>query len=136
VYFYELHEGDDRLMADVILARETAMSREDFFELVQEVRSRVEETFEEDSLAEAIAGELEREHDFLFISDARILASVRVSSVPGETALMPEDADHGARNLDAGRWLDDEDPDDEADLDELPDYLTIIADLEPPTRLS
>ena len=74
MYFYELHEGDDRLLADVILARETAMSREDFFDLVQEVRARVQDAFEEDSLAEAIAGELEREHDFVFVSDDRIVA--------------------------------------------------------------
>lgn len=143
MYFYELHEGDDDLVADAILAREAAMPREEFFALVQEIRARIHDTFEEDSLAEAIAGELEREHHFVFISDERIVASVRVSSVPGENALIAADGADVARNIDDDTEVDEDAEagddaylEDDADLDELPDYLTIVADLEPPSRLS
>ena len=79
LYFYELHEGDEDLYGDAILAHEVEFTAEDFFELVQQVRRRVQETFEEDTLVEAIAGELEREHGFTYISDARLTAAVHVS---------------------------------------------------------
>ena len=79
MYFYELHEGDEDLYGDAILAHEVEFTPEDFFELVQQVRRRVQETFEEDTLVEAIAGELEREHGFTYISDARLTAAVHVS---------------------------------------------------------
>jgi len=141
VYFYELHEGDEDLMTDVILARGTAMSPEDFYELVQEVRAQVQAGYEEDTLVEAIAAELEREHDFLFVSDDRIVAAVRISTGAEEDSLIAsEDEDEEERGPSAGRRTmrgqDDDDEDDDADLDELPDWATIVADLEPPTRLS
>lgn len=137
MYFYELHEGDDDLMAGVILARATAMPREEFFALVQEVRGRIRDTFEEDTLAEAIAGELEREHDFVFVSDDRLVASVRVSSVPGENALIAAGGRESAQDVDDDAGIDDDAlDDDDEDLDELPDYLTIVADMEPPSHLS
>jgi hypothetical protein len=79
LYFYELHEGDEDLFGDALLAHEVEFTPEDFFELVQQVRRRVQETFEEDTLVEAIAGELEREHGFTYISDARLTAAVHVS---------------------------------------------------------
>jgi hypothetical protein len=79
VYFYELHEGDEDLFGDAILAHEVEFTPEDFFELVQQVRRRVRETFEEDTLVEAIAAELEREHGFTYVNDARLTAAVHVS---------------------------------------------------------
>lgn len=79
LYFYELHEGDDDLYGDAILAHEVEFTPEDFFELVQQVRRRVQETFEEDTLVEAIANELEREHGFTYVSDERLTAAVHVS---------------------------------------------------------
>jgi hypothetical protein len=79
LYFYELHEGDGDLYGDAILGHEVEFTAEDFFELVQQVRRRVQDTFEEDTLVEAIAGELEREHGFTYISDARLTAAVHVS---------------------------------------------------------
>jgi hypothetical protein len=134
VYFYELHEGDEDLMTDVILARGTAMPPDDFYELVQEVRAQVQDAFEEDTLVEAIAAELEREHDFLFVSDDRIVAAVLVSHVADENSLIAADEEDEERvRRDRGQ---DEADDDEGDLDELPDYATIVADLEPPTQLS
>jgi hypothetical protein len=79
LYFYELHEGDEDLYGDAILAHEIEFTPEDFFDLVQQVRRRVQETFEEDTLVEAIARELEREHGFIYVSDERLTAAVHVS---------------------------------------------------------
>ena len=80
MYFYELHEGDDDLYSDVILAREDEMSPDDFFDLVQAIRRRIGDDFAEDTLIEAVAAELEREHDFIYVSDDRITAAVNVSA--------------------------------------------------------
>jgi hypothetical protein len=60
VYFYEIHESDDDLYSDALLAHEQEFTAEEFFELVQETRRRVQDSFEEDTLVEAIAHELER----------------------------------------------------------------------------
>jgi hypothetical protein len=79
VHFYELHEGDDDVFSDILLAREEPMEPEDFFEIVQGIRRRVQDTFEHDTLIEAIAEELERDHDFIAITDDRLDAAVNVS---------------------------------------------------------
>ena len=42
MYFYELHEGDDDLMSDVIVACETEVPRDEFFDLVRRARGTVE----------------------------------------------------------------------------------------------
>ena len=88
MYFYELHEGDDDLYSDVILAREDEVSPEDFFDLVQSIRRRIQDDFAEDTLIEAIAVELEREHDFIFVSDERIAAAVNVSTEEDDNFLI------------------------------------------------
>ena len=67
------------------------MEPEDFFELVQAIRAQVQDTFEEDTLIEAIALELEREHGFTFVSDARLTASVHVSPNDAENRLISVD---------------------------------------------
>ena len=77
--FYELHEGDGDVFSDALVATEVEYSAEDFFELVQEIRRRIQDTFEDDTLIDAIAAELEREHGFLFISDDRLVAAVNIS---------------------------------------------------------
>ena len=79
MFFYELHEGDDEVFTDLLLVSEEEMEPEDFFELVQAIRERVQDTYEDDTLIEAIARELERDHEFTFVSDARLSASVHVS---------------------------------------------------------
>jgi hypothetical protein len=91
LYFYELHEGDDDVFSDLLLVSDEQMEPEDFFELVQAIREKVLETFEEDTLIEAIALELEREHGFTFISDARLTASVHVSPDESENRLISVD---------------------------------------------
>ena len=68
MYFYELHEGDEEVFSDLLLVSEDQMDPEDFYELVQAVRQQVQPTYEDDTLIEAIARELEREHGFTFVS--------------------------------------------------------------------
>ncbi len=112
MYFYELHEGDDDLFSDVLLGRETEMAPDVFFETVQAIRRRIKDTFEDDTLIEAIAAELEREHDFIYISDDRLTAAVNVSSVEEDNFLA-----------------DLSDEEDEVDVEEGDDYRTIYARL-------
>ena len=108
MYFYELHEGDDDVFSDLLLVHDEQIEPEDFFELVQAIRLQVQDTFEEDTMIEAIALELEREHGFTFVSDARLTASVHVSPTEEENRLIS---------------LDDE-------IKESAEYRTILAELE------
>jgi hypothetical protein len=72
----------------VVLAREDEVSPEDFFDLVQAIRRRVQDDFGEDTLIEAIAVELERDHGFVFVSDERIVAAVNVSTEEDDNFLI------------------------------------------------
>jgi hypothetical protein len=113
VHFYELHEGDEEVYSDVLLAHEDEMDPEDFFELVQSIRRRVQDTYEDDTLIEAIAIELERDHGFTFISDERLTAAVNVSVEESENYLA---------EIDRG----------DADLDERDaDFRSIVAEFDP-----
>jgi hypothetical protein len=93
VYFYELHEGDDDLYSDVLLACDDDLAPEDFFDLVQAIRRRVGNGFAEDTLIEAIAVELERSHGFIYISDERLTAAVNVSPEEDENFLIATSED-------------------------------------------
>ncbi len=93
MHFYELHEGDDDVFADILLVREEEMDPEEFFEVVQSIRSRVIDSFEQDTLIEAIAEELEREYEFITISDDRLSASVNVSSQEEDNFLADLDSE-------------------------------------------
>lgn len=107
MHFYELHEGDDDVFADILLVREEEMDPDDFFAIVQGIRRRIQDTYEHDTLVEAIAEELERDHGFVTITDDRLTAAVNVSKDDDENFL--------------------------ADLDEPGedvDYVTILADLQ------
>ncbi len=90
LYFYELHEGATDLMTDALLVSERGHSREDFAALVQEARAAVLETFEEDTLVEAVARELERSAGFTYISDEKLTASMSVGSDAGDTYLVDQ----------------------------------------------
>jgi hypothetical protein len=92
MHFYELHEGDDDVFADLLLAREEEMEPEDFFEVVQSIRRRVLDSFEQQTLVEAIADELERDYGFIAISDDRLTAAVNVSRDDEENYLADLDA--------------------------------------------
>jgi hypothetical protein len=113
MFYYELHEGDDDLFHDILLARDEGIDPEEFFDLVQTARRRVQETFEDDTLIEAVAAELEREHGFIAITDDRLTASVHLSTEEDENYLT--------------ELGDTED-------DESPDFRGILLDWEPPGR--
>ena len=102
MYFYELHEGDDEVFSDVLVARDDEMEPDDFFELVQSIRRSVQDTYEDDTLIEAIAAELERDHEFVYVSDERLTAAVNVSVVEDENVLISIDqVDEAAADRDA-----------------------------------
>jgi hypothetical protein len=122
VFFYELHEGDDEVYSDVLVVSESEWEPQEFFELVQRIRHDVKE-YSEDTLIEAIANILERDHGFVFVSDERLVAAVNVST---------EEADNFLADLDAGYRDEDDDDDDDDDDDEEPkgDYRTLLAELD------
>ena len=107
MHFYELHEGDDQVFADLLLAREEEMEPEEFFDVVQSIRRRVMDNYETTTLVEAIADELERDYGFIAVTDDRLTAAVNVSKDEEENFLADLDA-----------------PEDQVD------YATILADLQ------
>ena len=118
MYFYELHEGDDDLYSDVILAHEDEVSPEDFFDLVQSIRRRIQDDFAEDTLIEALAVELERDHGFIFVSDERIAAAVNVSTEEDDNFLIAAEDELEAMGLagtDYGGVFVDLQPDSDGD---------------------
>ena len=114
MYFYELHEGDEDIFSDVLLVRDDEMDPDEFFELVQTIRRRVQDTYEDDTLIEAIAVELERDHGFVFISDEKLAAAVNVSTEESENFLA---------DIDTGEELGEGDRD--------ADFRSMLADFEP-----
>ena len=90
MYFYELSESDDEILANLLLAHDAEYDEGEFLEMVLEARAAILATFEEDSLIEAIAAELERRHGFVEV-EANLRASVRVSSEEGDTIATPVD---------------------------------------------
>jgi hypothetical protein len=92
MYFYELHEGDDEVFSDVLLAHDSEYDENEFLELVLEARAAVLDKYEEDTLSEAIAHELEKRHGFLAIDDSQLRASVSVSATDDETVMVPVQA--------------------------------------------
>jgi hypothetical protein len=111
VYFYELHEGDEDVFSDVLLARDDEMDPDEFFELVQSIRRRIQENYEDDTLIEAIAVELEREHGFVFVSDERLTAAVNVSTEEKDNFLADIDPGDDARDADYRAVVAEFDPD-------------------------
>ena len=130
MFFYELHEGDDEIYSDVLVVSESEWEPDEFFELVQSIRRRIQDTYSHDTLIEAIAVELEREHGFVFVSDDRLAAAVNVSAAEAENFLADLEVDLADREEDED---DDEDQDDEG---EDADYRAIIADFDPGSRLN
>ena len=130
MFFYELHEGDADVFSDVLVVSESEWEPDEFFELVQRIRRKIQDDYRHDTLIEAIAIELERDHGFIFVSDDRLAAAVSVSTVEEENFLADLEVD-----------LADEDNDDDVD-DEEPrgDYRTLVTevefDLDPGDRLN
>jgi hypothetical protein len=122
VFFYELHEGDDDIFSDVLLVRDEPIDPDDLFDLVQSIRRRVQGSYETDTLIEAIALELEREHGFTYISDDRVAAAVNVSVEEDDNFLIDPFAD------------DDEDARDANELREA--YRSVLIDTDDDSRLN
>ncbi len=93
MFFYEIHEGDEDVGTAVLLGHEQQFDPVDFFELVKRARTAVKDTFEEDSLSEAIANELQRSHGFVHVTDDLLVASVNVDESDENTFLVTEAED-------------------------------------------
>ena len=118
MFFYELHEGDDEVYSDVLVASESEWEPQEFFDLVQRIRHDIQHSYEQDTLIEAIAIVLERDYEFIYVSDDRLAAAVNVST---------QDADNFLADLDAD---EDEDDDEEAEVFK-DEFRTIVADFDP-----
>ena len=114
VYFYELHEGDEDVFSDVLLARDDEMDPDEFFELVEAVRHQVQDHYVDDTLIEAIAVELQREHGFVYVSDDRLTAAVNVSTIDEENFIVAIDTEEEALEDERGA-----------------DYRAVIAEFDP-----
>lgn len=90
VYFYELHEGATDLMTDAILVSDTDHTPAQFAGMVQAARTAILDTYEEDTLVEAIARELERSHGFTYIGDEKLRASMSVGVEEEDTYLVEQ----------------------------------------------
>jgi hypothetical protein len=130
VFFYELHEGDADVFSDVLVVSESEWEPDEFFELVQRIRRKIQDDYRHDTLIEAIAIELERDHGFIYVSDDRLAASVSVSTVEEENFLADLEVD----------LADDDDDDDDDDDEPRGDYRTLVTevefDLDPGDRLN
>jgi hypothetical protein len=90
LFFYELHEGATDLLTDALLVSQTEHSPEAFAGLVEQARGAVIDTYEDDTLVEAIARELERSHGFTYIGDEKLTASMSVGLDPDDTFLVQQ----------------------------------------------
>src|SRR5262245_6744373 len=122
MFFYELHEGDDEVYSDVILYSDSEWEPDEFFDLVQSIRRRVQDSYTQDTLIEAIATVLEREHGFLFVSDDRLSAAVNVSRQEDDNFLAELDSDRDDADYD--------DADEDQNGTDGADFVTIYADLD------
>ena len=132
MFFYELHEGDSEVYSDVLVVSESEWEPDEFFELVQSIRRRIQDIYVQDTLIEAIAVELERDHGFIYVSDDRLAAAVNVSVEETENFLAELEVDRDDQADDD----DEDDEDDEGDEGEDADYRAIIVDIDPSARLN
>lgn len=92
-FFYELHEGASDLMTDALLVSERDHTPAEFEAMVRAARAAVVDTFEEDTLVEAVARELERSHGFTYISDDKLRASMSVGVEEDDTYPVEQNED-------------------------------------------
>jgi hypothetical protein len=90
LFFYELHEGPTDLMTDALLVSDRDHTPAQFAGLVEVARKAVIDTFEEDTLVEAIARELERSHGFTYIGDEKLRASMSVGMEDEDNYLVEQ----------------------------------------------
>ena len=110
LYFYEVHDGDEDLGSAVLVCHPERHSPAEFFAIVKRVRLLVMGSFEEPSLSEAIANELQRASGFLHVTDERLIASVNVDERDEETFLVTSEG--GTRSVFVSVDEDDEDESD------------------------
>lgn len=115
MHFYEIHEGDEEIGSAVLLAHEDRMDPFEFFELVKQARALVLDAYEEGSLAEAIANELQRSGGFTHVTDELLVASVNVADTEEDTYLLTDEGD--TRTLFMKREENGETHDDEEEHD-------------------
>ena len=125
MFFFELHEGDNEVYSDVLLVSESEWEPQEFFELVQTIRRRIQDQYHLDTLVEAIAIELERDHGFIYVGDDALTASVNVSTEESDNFL----AELEVERADAEEDDDDDDDDDDEGEDKV-DYRAILADFD------
>jgi hypothetical protein len=90
LYFYELHEGATDLMTDALLLSERDHTPVQFEAMVQAARAAILDTFEEETLVEAIARELERSHGFTYIGDEKLRGSMSVGMEDEDNYLVEQ----------------------------------------------
>ncbi len=90
LFFYELHEGATDLMTDALLLSERDHTPDQFEAMVQAARAAVLDTFEEETLVEAIARELERSHGFTYIGDEKLRGSMSVGMEDEDNYLVEQ----------------------------------------------
>src|ERR687888_1901344 len=93
MFFYEIHEGDEELGTAVLVGHERRFEPLEFFALVKKARMLLVDSFEEDSLSEAIANELARAHGFIHVTDDLLVASVNVDESEEGTFLVSDEGD-------------------------------------------
>jgi hypothetical protein len=125
VFFYELHEGDNEVYSDVLVVSESEWEPDEFFELVQTIRRRIQDGYIHDTLSESIAIELERDHGFVHVTDDRLVAAVNVSTTDEENFLVETEVQL------ADAEEDDDDDDDDDEEDDSDDLRTVVVDLDP-----
>ncbi len=127
MFFYELHEGDDEVFSDVLVVSESEWEPQEFYELVQRVRRDVQDSYRHDTLIEAIAEVLERDHGFIYVGDERLEAAVNVSVVESENFIVEVARFAGSDDEDDDGDDDDDDDDDEELKGE---FRTLVTDVE------
>ena len=125
MFFFELHEGDNEVYSDVLVASESEWEPQEFFELVQTIRRRIQDQYHLDTLVEAIAIELERDHGFIYLSDDQLAASVNVSTEESDNFLADLEVDLADAEED-----DDDDRDDDVDGEDV-DFRSVVAEFDP-----
>ncbi len=115
IYFYELHEGDEDVFMDVLLAHDAEYDEAEFLELVLESRAAVLDHYEQDTLSEAIARDLAARYGFLIVDDSELRVAVNVSVTEGETFVVGVEEGAGS----PGSPADDS------------DFRTLVLDVEP-----
>ena len=126
MYFYELHEGEGEVFSDLLLVHEERFEPEEFLELVRAATRKVRDSYDENTLIEAVARVLEEEQEFTTVTDERLTASILVSLNDEETQLTAiESADQGPD------WGDEDIDENDIDEDDLPDYRAVIAEFKP-----